>query len=94
MAEGRGAIEIIGFYAGSAGQGNRALHIGQLPRLAARSIVEDVVDYDVDAVSQMTPVPLSRGQKLTGLVGAFGLHAPFLGARHVQGGVERLQLGL
>jgi hypothetical protein len=56
--------------------------------LKSGSVVENVLNLGVDAVTEMAPMPASRCQKLARLFGRLGLNAPLLDARHDHIGVE------
>jgi hypothetical protein len=47
--------------------------------------------FEVDAIAQVTSVPVARGEQLACLFGRFRLHTPLAGHKH--DGVEHLQLG-
>jgi hypothetical protein len=47
--------------------------------------------FEVDAIAQVTSLPVARGEQLVCLFGRFRLHTPLVGHKHH--GVEHLQLG-
>jgi hypothetical protein len=53
-----------------------------------RSVVENILDFRVDAVAKVASVSVAGGQKLARLFCRLGLDAPFLDAGHNHIGVE------
>jgi hypothetical protein len=49
--------------------------------------------FEVDAIAQVTSVPVARGEQLVCLFRRFRLHTSLFSAGHKHDGVEHLQLG-
>jgi hypothetical protein len=59
-----------------------------------RSVVDDVLDFGMDAIAKVASMALARGQKLARLFGRLGLNAPFLDAGHNYIGVKYFAFAL
>ena len=55
---------------------------------AVPSVVDDVLNFGMDAVAKVASMALAGGQKLASLLRRLGLNAPFLDAGHDHIGME------